>query len=198
MADGASVTGIVGFAGAGESESGAPTPFDDLVSSGSCDDVFALCMPSRELDGALYLGTEGGAIAGVALDNSTTTWTAMETKGLYVVDVADLKVGGDSVGVAPKVYNAGGAILDSGTSQVGFPKSAWAAAIKVFGKRCEDESTRVAGLCDMKTGKALDPEDSIASGECFELKKDDLERYPPVEVVFSDGASLVVASVQCP
>ena len=47
MADGASVTGIVGFAGAGESESGAPTPFDDLVSSGSCDDVFALCMPSR-------------------------------------------------------------------------------------------------------------------------------------------------------
>lgn len=193
MDDPRAVSGIVGFAGVAKSESGAPTPFDDLVAAGGADDVFALCMPSSKVDGSLYLGSAGGAVAGVALAGGDgTTWTKMATDGLYVVDVADLLVGGASVGVSPAVYNKGGAILDSGTSQVGFPKSAWDAAIKTFGRRCADAKTRVAGLCDVKTGKALDPDDSIASGECFQLEAADLAKYPPLAVKFADGAVLEI------
>lgn len=46
--------GIIGLAGRHVSDTGAPTPLDDLVSQGHMEDIFGLCLAKD--GGQMYLG----------------------------------------------------------------------------------------------------------------------------------------------
>lgn len=50
------IDGIVGMASPSESNSGAASPFDDLVEAGAVQDVFSICM--HDYGGHLYLGID--------------------------------------------------------------------------------------------------------------------------------------------
>lgn len=98
--------GIIGFGYQGLSSSGGPTIFDQWVSAGQLQDVFSMCL--AEEGGKMVLGgdgTEGGDVV---------MWTPIIDESYYVVNMTDMLVNGQSIGIHSSIYNTGGAIVDSG------------------------------------------------------------------------------------
>jgi len=133
----------------------APTLIDDLVASGQIDNWFGLCLDTRGTGSQMYLGSNGTEELELALETSsgsTVEWTPrifngscpkadQGCSGLYNIEVIDVLVDGISLGLAPAIYNEGSAIVDSGTSDVCFPYTAFESikvGIKVgFSKRVD-------------------------------------------------------------
>jgi hypothetical protein len=94
-----SIDGIIGFAGRGESNANAPTPFDVMVSEGRVDsDVFSLCL--RADGGTLYMGSTPGVT-----DSPDVLWTPrLSTSDFYSIEIQDVMVGGASIGVDADKY----------------------------------------------------------------------------------------------
>merc|ERR1712176_1201914 len=97
------------------------------------------------MGGAAYIGAEPGIT-----DNSNIMWTKrVAGSGFYTVDIQDVMVGGKSIGVTnPKMYNDGDAIVDSGTSDSCFSRTAMNALKKGFMSLCTmSEYSDLPGLC---------------------------------------------------
>jgi len=113
-------------------------------------------------------------------------WTPRKADvGFYGVTVNDIKVNGVSIGVSPSIYNKGDAIVDSGTSDVCLPHSAFEALKEAFVSICTNGTACLKGICDCKTHKVL--EKPIFEERCVQMTLKEREAYPMIEVEFEGG-----------
>lgn len=184
------IDGIIGLADKGESDSGATTPIDDLVSSGQMDNVFGLCL--TEQGGQMYLGDNGTHLIEHLSETSEIGWTPRRLDGatpaLYAVNVLDIQVAGVSIGVDPKIINDGDAIVDSGTSDVCLPQSAWKATKQHFSDLCSNKTVCLKGICNCDTHKPL--ENQIFENRCVEMDEEDRAVFPTITVLFEGGLTV--------
>lgn len=178
------VDGIVGMADSSVSVSGSRTPLDDLVAAGEVDNVFSICL--HDEGGVLYLGSDEKEqrSAGLLGLDATTQWTPRVPKsGYYGVNMLDIVVDGVSIGVDPSVYNDGTAIVDSGSSAVSIPETAFSALKSTFGKLCKTRCLK--GVCDCTFKKPL--QSTIFNGRCDLMSKQDIARFPDVQIKMEGG-----------
>jgi len=193
------VDGIIGFAFKPASASGAPTALDTLATEGKMQNVFSLCFQPNGRGGHLYLGTDGpsgltasGQPMPISIQGAQileTQWTPMlSDTGFYGVGIEDVSIAGKSLGVSSKVYNAGMAIVDSGTQDVNFPATAFKAIKSHFAALCKDHSVCLKGVCDCKKHKAL--KNQIFENRCVTMTKAQRDVFPMIEIKMSGGVTV--------
>merc|ERR1711871_1903406 len=163
-----------------------------MVKEGKIKDVFSMCMRPNGDGGHLYLGTDGPSSDSIAGNQLLETeWTPMLRKsGFYGVNMTDLKVAGESIGLPPQVYNEGDAIVDSGSALVTLPKTAYNHIKKAFLKLC-DEGVCMKGVCHCKEKRPLKtPIFSGSSSRCVTMTPADIEAFPMVEFVFGGNVTV--------
>jgi hypothetical protein len=168
------VDGIIGFGYQTIASALEPTPFDAWVGAGLVADVFAMCLTSD--GGKLVLGGDGAMYS-----TSAPQYTPIIQETYYVVNMSDLAVGGVSLGLPPSVYNRGDTIVDSGSTDLILPSTAFEALVKNLKHHCK--TTRLAGLCGEPQGK------TILDGYCFQLSTKDLAAWPSLQIGL-DGVRL--------
>ena len=191
MSDPKPVDGIVGLADVSESDYGAPTPIDDLVSSGAIANLFGLCL--TEEGGQMYLGESAPHLLEAvrnASEGGEIGWTPRKLNGtapgLYAVTVTDIKVAGVSLGLDPHFYNDGDAIVDSGTSDFDLPETAIKTLKSRFGSLCATQCLK--GVCDCDSRKPLAR--PIFESRCVEMDLADRDLYPTISVEFEGGLAV--------
>eukprot|EP01090_Pellita_catalonica_P008674 TRINITY_DN19762_c0_g1_i1.p1 TRINITY_DN19762_c0_g1~~TRINITY_DN19762_c0_g1_i1.p1 ORF type:complete len:384 (-),score=40.73 TRINITY_DN19762_c0_g1_i1:45-1196(-) len=148
------------------------TPFDSLVKAGHFEDVFALCL-STGTGGIL---TWGGADK--SLYSGDIHYTPVILEMWYVIEMLDLNVDGKSVGLPSSFYNkigngkVAGTIIDSGTNTLVVGQAAYDILFLYFLEKCN--STNLKGICNLL------PQDTLFSGKCFHLNKEELGQFPSV------------------
>jgi len=167
------VDGIVGFAYRACSAVNAPTMMDNLVSAGYAD-VFSMCAGME--GGALTIGGIGGYHSG------SIQYTPIIEEYFYTVYITDMLVRGQSLGVGPNVYNSGGAVVDSGTTDLIMPRTAYNALTSIVMADCRDHY--LTGTCD------VDSRFSIWQGYCYSLSAQEVAAYPDITVVFDGGVEV--------
>jgi len=170
------VDGIVGFAYQTLASSGEPTPFEAWVSAGKLANIFSMCL--TDTGGSIVLG--GGTATAIA---TAVSYTPLLEETYYVVDMLDLEINGVGLGLNKSVYNRGGAIVDSGTTDLILPKTAYDALVSKLKANCTSAS--LPGLCGEESGK------TIFDGYCFELTSADITEWPVLQVAL-DGVTLAI------
>lgn len=172
-----SVDGIIGFADLSEASSGATNPYLKLVESQLIDDVFSLCLTTN--GGVLYLGYES------FLEDTEIVWTSRAPhSGFYAIQLDDVKVNNTSIGVSPKFFNDGTAIVDSGTSDTCFSSTAFKAIKSQFEDMCR--TTCLKGICNCETKTPL--REPIFESRCVHMTQQDIDLFPEIEMTMKDGA----------
>lgn len=191
MSDPKPVDGIIGLANVSESDYGAPTPIDALVSSGAMDNLFGLCL--TEDGGQMYLGESATHMIETfrnASEDGEIGWTPRKldgaTPGLYAVTVTDIKIGGVSLGLEPHFYNDGDAIVDSGTSDFDLPETAMKTLKHHFASLCATQCLK--GVCDCDSRKPLKV--PIFENRCVDMELQDRDAYPTITVDFAGGLTI--------
>ena len=146
---------------------------DNLAAEGYAD-VFSMCAGME--GGALTIGGIGGYHSG------SIQYTPIIEEYFYTVYVTDMLVRGQSLGVGPNVYNAGGAVVDSGTTDLIMPYAAYNALTAVVLADCGDHY--LSGTCD------VDSRFSIWQGYCYSLSAQQVAAYPDITVVFDGGVEV--------
>lgn len=164
------VDGIVGIAYQKLSETDAPTIVDSLVNSGQIANMFSLCLTD---DGGTF--EFGGQLP---YSQGATQSTPIVKQEFYQVTITDMSVNGQSFGVSQSVYNLGGAIFDSGTTEFLMPASAYSAFKSLLQKNCT--SNPLVGVCDAGSRTIFD-------GYCFQLTAAQIAAYPPIVIHFGSS-----------
>lgn len=180
----APVAGIVGVAYRNESEILAPTIIDSLVESGDIRDSFSLCLDQGTQSGAMTFGAMGSG-------GGSAVYTPILSQTFYVVNFLSLTVGSASspLPIPPRVYNAGQAIVDSGTTDFLIPSSAYGALHQSFLSLCSSGS-KLTGVC------GLSKANSLFGDYCFDMTEADISAFPTLTVSLqgttSDSIQLAV------
>jgi len=125
------IDGIIGLSYTQNSVTRSPNFFDVLYSQGAVsDNVFAHCL-SNDRGGKLILG---GVVD--SYYSGQIAWTPIIQQSWFVVNVTDMRVSNQSLGVSYKVYNRDDAIVDSGTAQFIIPQAAYQAIKTSLLKNC--------------------------------------------------------------
>jgi len=181
MDDPKDIDGIIGFAGQGASAANTPTAFDNFVKATGIEDIFSLCLRDSG-DSAAYLGAEPGIT-----DSPDIKWTPrLANSPFYAVALDDVMVGGKSLGVDPSVYQDGDCIVDSGTSDNGFPKSAMKKLKTTFASMCKTKCLK--GICNCKTKKPLNKID-LFENKCVKMTDEDRAQFPDITLSFGTPAT---------
>jgi len=172
------VDGIWGLAGQDLSGwFGAPA-MDSIVGQLGLVNMFSMCLVS------------GSAVMSIGIDYTSDgqfTWVDMTGSTYYPVDMTDLWVGSSSLGYGSSTYNSGppgnGAIVDSGTTLLLIPPSAFTAFQDTLTGMCPG----LHGICDVSAGATL------FDGNCYTFTQLQLNAYPDV-TVYIDGAPYVLTA----
>jgi len=172
------VDGIMGIAYTPISRVDAPTIIDNLVSQTGMKDLFSVCMTLE--GGSLSLGeipsfVESGAIQ----------YTPIVEEHYYTVYITDILVNTQSLGISQFYYNTGGAVVDSGTTDLLLPEEAYHALTKQVTDRCAVEE--FVGTCDAVYGQTL------FDGYCFRMTEEELEAYPIISIIFNGGVVIDIS-----
>lgn len=190
-----SVDGIIGLAYQVEAESQAATPFDMLVKTGELDDIFSIALCSDHSApgvpaGAFELGGDGSRFM---RHPSTVQWTPIINESFYTVDLLSVKIGDRQVQVDGDhaALNAGGVIVDSGTTDLMVPRKVYKAIVATFFGLCTTDKP-LKGLCYQSNGQVGTPlpiESSIFR-KCVQLTT--VQGYPDIVFEFAGGMSIAV------
>merc|ERR1712137_359565 len=94
----------------------------------------------------------------------------------YVVELVDIQVFGQSIGVNASVYNRGDTIVDSGTTLLYLPITAYKSLANNFAASCPD--SHLKGVCS---------HGNIFLGDCVSLSASDIAQYPDITFEFGSG-----------
>jgi hypothetical protein len=189
------VDGIIGLAYRSIANSGAPTPMERLMAENDdLDDVFALCLNSklsgREIGGKMVIGSPEARDRFYS-SNKHIQWTPILEETYYPVEMTAMKVGGVALDVKPAVYQRGGAIVDSGSTTVTLPSTAFNKFRAAMLAQCEKGASLLVGVCVDEQGAKISSSDSMLSGNCFSLTNADIAAFPELTVVVK-GAELAM------
>lgn len=168
------IDGIAGFAYSKVSEVFAPNIIDTLSGAGYIDDIFSMCLTDD--GGMMTLGGIGNYYSG------EIQYTPITKEAFYAVEMTDLTIWNQTVGVDPSVYNSGQCIVDSGTTLMYLPVPAWTALADLFQSNCGKHNLK--GVCYGG---------DIFKGECVSLTQAELDAYPTIDVHLAPGIVLPVS-----
>ena len=106
-------------------------------------DIFSLCINPEH--GSITLGGPPAHIHA-----GTIVYTPVVSQDFWTIWVEDVRVFGESIGVAPAIYNKGKAIVDDGTDAWYMPRPAWEGLRRTMEAHCDG----LVGLC---AGGAVEP-----------------------------------------
>jgi hypothetical protein len=109
--------------------------------------------------------------------------------GYWSVDVTDVKIYGQSVGVEPSVYTQQECIVDSGTTVMALPQAAFDYVVKAMLARCKE--TPLVGLCVDPNGYDIPFDKSIFAGNAYKLTPQDIAQYPSIDIVMTQSTVTV-------
>merc|ERR1712224_632767 len=136
--------------------------------------------------GQMYLGGNASHLIDTVSASQGVGWTPrVAGSAFYAMEVVDVKVAGRSLGLPPVVFNKGDAIVDSGTSDVCFPATAFTAVKGAFSSLCYNSSTCLKGICDCHHHKPLT--EPIFENRCVEMTAEEKAAFPVIEVAFGGG-----------
>jgi len=175
------IHGIMGmaFSRQGDSNFGGVTPFQSLYNSGALKhNAFSFCLNNipnvTENAGQI---TIGGADPNLYTGSFQFMPRVGGDDGLYTVNMTDIMVNGQSIGVPPSVYTGGfgGTVLDSGTNIIVVPQEAYDALTATFQKYCATQPLKY--MCG--------PGKTFFDGSCFPMQQSDVESYPTIGLDFN-------------
>ena len=180
------VDGIVGFGFQALSETNAPTPMDNLFGTGLVShNIFTMCFTDD--GGMMTFGSEGYFHV-----NGTLQYTPIvplspdypDTYWWYQLIIEDMLINEVSLNVSSDVYNDGGSIVDSGTTDFLLPTPAYEAMFTVLSSNCGN--VNLVGVC----GESYSG--SLWGGYCFRMTEAQVQAYPPIEIRIANDVVLFV------
>ncbi|XP_010928159.1 aspartyl protease family protein At5g10770 [Elaeis guineensis] len=138
--------------------------------------VFSYCLPAPS-SSAGYLTFGGGGGGATSKVKFTPMLSVSNMPSFYFVSLLAIRVGGTQLRISPRVFSAGGTLLDSGTVITRLPPSAYAALRSRFRQL----------MRKYKTAPALSILDT-----CYDFTGYETVQVPTVQLVFGGGASLSV------
>jgi len=150
--------GIIGFAYESLLENETDLYFGKLVQERNVSDVFALQM--CRTTGRLWLGGYNSTFF-----SGSVAWTPVVNESFYVVNLMDISVGGNSVGVSPSEYTfqGNGPAVDSGTSIIVVPQDAYNAIVRLLNSN--DYFVQQFGTKLFSSGECATPNNGANSSE---------------------------------
>jgi hypothetical protein len=184
------VDGIIGVAFTGLSEVFAPDFIDNLAMEGQIQqNIFTMCLNlgiNGPTGGALTLGGEG------PYGNGNYQYTPiLQTQGqylFYTVNMTDMQVNGQSLGLPPSSYNNDGAIVDSGTNDFIVSNKVFNTIKQIFLNNCSNSNLK--GVCTGVSGGK-----TIFDGECYSMTPQEVNQYPNLNIMLGDPSNMVMLSV---
>eukprot|EP01006_Ploeotia_vitrea_P057510 TRINITY_DN68183_c5_g12_i1.p1 TRINITY_DN68183_c5_g12~~TRINITY_DN68183_c5_g12_i1.p1 ORF type:complete len:517 (-),score=29.48 TRINITY_DN68183_c5_g12_i1:157-1707(-) len=139
-------------------------PITQFVKAHDLPNTFSVCLQahsgSLQMGHALVDSLEDGDDAHDSESaelSSEYTWIPLTAQGkknaYWTVKMLDMRVFGKSVGIPHKLYNKGDAIVDTGTSALGFPWEAYLSLEELFFQNCGQPNGKLVGLCSGTAGE---------------------------------------------
>jgi len=178
------VDGIIGVSFISNSEIDAPDFIDNLANQGQIENIFTLCINlgiSGPTGGAMTLGGEG------PYANGPYQYTPiLQMQGqyyFYTVNMTDMSVNGESLGLPSSVYNTNGAIVDSGTNDFIVSSKVYNTIKQIFLNNCSQSN--LYGVCTGVSG----PTKTIFDNECFSMTQQQVNQYPNLNIMLGDPST---------
>jgi len=124
--------------------------------------------------------TDNGGTFEVGVDyssNSAFQWTPILQDLYYVVNMTELQVAGQSIGLGWSAFDKDNCIVDSGTTLLLFEKVVFQAVVTSFKNLCS--TSNLVGICDQPSGKTM------FDGYCFQLSPEQINAYPTLTFSFA-------------
>jgi len=148
---------------------------DKLIAGQSLTNVFSMC--TLENAGVMSIGEDFSS-------NPSFVWTNILRQTYYPISIDDVKLNSNSLGVSSSVYNANpGAIVDSGTTLMYLPPTAWTAFKNAI------IALNLHGIADAASGRTM------FDGYCYTFTSAQLSQWPTINIqVTGISAPLAVPS----
>jgi len=125
--------------------------------------AFSMCLLSDEQQSVMTFGTD-------YRNDTDFQWTPIVQETYYVVEMLDLQVNGESIGVSQDVFNNPRCIVDSGTTALLLPNEAFMAVQRIFEGLCS--RIFLPGVCNAATGY------SLFNGYCYPMTANEKSNFP--------------------
>lgn len=178
------IDGVMGFAC--DSQYNRPTPLQDLVNQGKIKDMFSYCMDENGQGGIF---TVGGADPNLYTGDFQYTPFLGDGTGLYSVNLNDVAVNGQTIGVPSYIYNNpmyDGTVIDSGTNILLLPGTAFDALKKTFRAQCS--TNNLFGVCDSNSTNTI-----FDNQLCFPMSQAQREAYPDLTLTFDPNTKVTMS-----
>lgn len=174
------VDGIMGFAFQSLSSWTGPSVFDTLYETYNFYDGFSMCL--RPQGGALTLGVDHSK-------DPNFKWTEISQEQWYNVEINDIKVGNQSIGLSWYDLNWNSVIVDSGTTLLILPSDIFAAVQKQFVALCS-RGVNLPGVCNSPP-KSQD----LFQGACIPLTAQQVQLFPTFSINFPGIGDLPIQPI---
>jgi hypothetical protein len=109
-----------------------------------------------------------------------------DTDGFYNIYIQDFAVNGQRLGIDSSVYNQNIHAVDSGTTLMLLPNSAFAALKQSFLNNCS--SNNLHGVCDVDSSSTI-----FDNSNCFSFSASQLAAFPVIQL-YAGGAEIVLVA----
>jgi len=153
---------------------------DSLMEQLQIPHMFSMCLGSSPV---MTTGVDYSA-------NSAFKWTNVVTRTYYTVEMLDMSVNSQSLGLASSTYSSPFCAIDSGTTLIQLPTAAFNAFYSKLKAMCA--TTNLVGLCGVPS---VQPD--IFHGYCFPMSSYQRTLYPDIQIVLANiSTPLVITSQQ--
>jgi len=174
------VDGIMGFAFQSLSSWTGPSVFDTLYETYNFYDGFSMCL--RPQGGALSLGVDYSK-------DPNFKWTEISQEQWYNVEINDIKVGNQSIGLSWYDLNWNSVIVDSGTTLLILPSDIFAAVQKQFVALCS-RGVNLPGVCNSPPKSQ-----NLFQGACIPLTAQQVQLFPTFSINFPGIGDLPIQPI---
>jgi len=154
---------------------------DNLMEQLQIPHMFSLCLGSSSP--VMTTGVDYSV-------NPAFKWTNVVTQTYYTVEMLDMRVNSQSLGLASSIYSSPFCAVDSGTTLMQLPTAAFNAFYSKLQAMCA--TTNLVGLCDV-----TNTQPDIFHGYCFFMSPYQRTLYPDIQIILANiSTPLVITSQQ--
>jgi len=149
--------------------------FDSIVEQLQIPAFFSMCLGSA--NAVMSLGEDYSS-------NPLVQWTNVLTQNYYTVNMTDLKVAGNSLGLPARTYTNPLCVVDSGTTYLLFPQAVYDALHAAFQAYCT--VANLPGICGVVASNDL------FSGACYHMSAAQIASFPTFQFQLANMAPLTL------
>jgi len=120
-------------------------------------------------------------------NNNAFDWATELSQSFYIVNIQDIKVGTQSMGLGNNQYNTGpGTLVDSGTTLIIFNTAVYNALGNLLQGMCT--GTQLVGICNTQQGK------SLLDGYCYNMNAQQRALFPDISFSLAGTTNYLTVS----